>query len=110
MKKKYQNYINVDHSFDRLTMLGVFALIIVIAGTFGFLYEYIFYFFNGGMKEFYWRGGNFLPWINIYATGSIMIYFLTYKKRKVYFFNSSLAGLIINNILETDKPYSIIFI
>ena len=42
MKKKYQNYINVDHSFDRLTMLGVFALIIVIAGTFGFLYEYIF--------------------------------------------------------------------
>ena len=76
MKKKYQNYINIDHSFDNLTMLGIFCLIIVIAGTFGFLYEYIFYFFNGGMKEFYWRGGNFLPWINIYATGSIMIYFL----------------------------------
>ena len=34
------------------------------------------------MKEFYWRGGNFLPWINIYATGSIMIYLLTYKHRK----------------------------
>ena len=31
------------------------------------------------MKGFYWRGGNFLPWINIYATGSIMIYLLTYK-------------------------------
>ena len=99
MKKKYQNYINVDHSFDRLTMLGVFALIIVIAGTFGFLYEYIFYFFNGGMKEFYWRGGNFLPWINIYATGSIMIYFLTYKKRKnpIQVF---LISLIASGILE----------
>ena len=34
------------------------------------------------MKEFYWRGGNFLPWINIYATGSIMIYILTYKYKK----------------------------
>ncbi len=34
------------------------------------------------MKEFYWRGGNFLPWINIYATGALMIYFLTYRYRK----------------------------
>ena len=70
-----------NHSFDKITMLGVFALVIVITGIFGFLYEYIFYFFNGGMKGFYWRGGNFLPWINIYATGSVMIYFLTYRHR-----------------------------
>lgn len=47
-----------------------------------FYVEFIFYYFNGGMQEFYWRGGNFLPWINIYAAGSIMIYFLTYKHRR----------------------------
>lgn len=82
MKEKYKNYINKDHSFDIVTMIGIFCLLIVITGTFGFLYEFIFYYFNGGMKEFYWRGGNFLPWINIYATGSIMVYFLTYKHRK----------------------------
>lgn len=82
MKEKYKNYINQDHSFDVQTLIGIFCLIIVIAGTFGFLYEYIFYYFNGGMKEFYWRGSNFLPWINIYATGSLMIYFLTYRHRK----------------------------
>ena len=64
-----------DYKFDKITMLGIFALVIVITGIFGFLYEYIFYYFNGGMKGFYWRGGNFLPWINIYATGSLMIYF-----------------------------------
>ena len=40
-----------NHSFDKITMLGVFALVIVITGVFGFLYEYIFYFFNGGIKE-----------------------------------------------------------
>lgn len=34
------------------------------------------------MKQFYWRGGNLLPWINIYATGSLMVYFLIYKYRK----------------------------
>lgn len=82
MKKKYENYINRDHSFDLQTLIGIFCLIIVLAGIFGFLYEYIFYYFNGGMKEFYWRGSNFLPWINIYATGALMVYFLTYKYRK----------------------------
>ena len=86
MKKKYKKflteYLNKDHNFDKGTIIGIFCLVIVITGIFGWLYEFIFYYFNGGMKEFYWRGGNFLPWINIYATGSIMIYLLTYKHRK----------------------------
>lgn len=80
-------------------MVGIFCLIIVITGIFGFLYEFIFYYFNGGMKAFYWRGGNFLPWINIYATGSIMIYFLTYKHRKNVF-RVFLTSLISCGILE----------
>ena len=79
---KYKDYLEKNHSFDKKTMLGIFCMIIVIGGVFGFLYEYFFYFFNVGMKEFYYRGGNFLPWINIYATGSVMIYILTYKYRK----------------------------
>lgn len=82
MKEFYQNYIEKDHSFDRMTMIGIFCLIIVAAGIFGFVYEFIFYYFNCGMKDFYWRGGNFLPWINIYAIGSVIIYLLTYKHRK----------------------------
>ena len=82
MKEQYQKYLNKKHTFNRTTMIGIFCLLIVITGLFGWFYEFIFYFFNGGMKEFYWRGGNFLPWINIYATGSIMIYVLTYKYRK----------------------------
>ncbi len=82
MKTKYKDYLEKDHDFDKTTMLGIFCLLIVITGMFGFLYEFIFYYFNGGRVSFYWRGGNFLPWINIYATGSLMIYFLTYKHRK----------------------------
>ena len=82
MKEKYLKYLNEDIKFDKETMIGIFCLLVVITGMFGFLYEFIFYYFNGGMKTFYWRGGNFLPWINIYATGSFMIYFLTYKDRK----------------------------
>lgn len=82
MKKYYQDYINKHHSFDQVTMIGILCLIIIISGIFGFLYEFIFYFLNSGMKEFFWRGGNFLPWINIYAIGASLIYFFTYKYRK----------------------------
>lgn len=99
MKKFYNNYLNKKPSFDKERWIGIFCLIIVISGMFGFLYEFIFYYFNGGMKEFYWRGGNFLPWINIYATGSIMIYFLTYKLRKKPFF-VFIISMISTGILE----------
>ena len=99
MKEKYKQYINQDHSFDKATMLGIFCLIIVIAGIFGFVYEFIFYYFNSGMTEFYWRGGNFLPWINIYAIGAVLIYILTYRKRKNPLF-VLLVSMISTGILE----------
>lgn len=98
MKEKLREYINKDHSFDKTTMLSIFCLIIVISGVFGFIYEYIFYYFNSGMKEFYWRGGNFLPWINIYAIGSILIYLLNYKNRKnplkVFLISTIICGIL----------------
>ena len=99
MKEKYKNFLEKEHSFDKMTMLGIFCLVIVITGIFGFIYEFIFYYFNGGMKLFYWRGGNFLPWINIYATGSIMIYFLTYRFRKKPW-KVFLISMISTGILE----------
>ena len=97
--KKYKDYLNKDHKFDKKTMLGIFCLIIVISGMFGWLYEVVFYYFNSGMTEIYWRGGNFLPWINIYAMGAILIYFLTYKKRKNPLF-VFIISMISTGILE----------
>ena len=99
MKEKYKKYISEDYTFDKMTMGGIFALIIVISGVFGFIYEFIFYYFNSGMTQIYWRGGNFLPWINIYATGALMIFFLTYRKRKNPLF-VFLASFISCGILE----------
>ncbi len=97
--KKYKDYLNKDHNFDKKTMLGIFCLIIVISGMFGWLYEVVFYYFNSGMTEIYWRGGNFLPWINIYAMGAILIYVLTYKKRKKPLF-VFIVSIISTGILE----------
>ncbi len=79
-------------------MLGILCLLIVLSGVFGFFYEFIFYYFNGGMKQFFWRGGNFLPWINIYAIGAVFIYFLTYRHRKspikVFFLSFFFCGIL----------------
>lgn len=59
--------------------LGIIFFVVVIAGFFGWVYEVIFYFFNNGMDGFYMQGGNFLPWINIYAIGAVAVIFLTHK-------------------------------
>ncbi len=99
MKTLYKKYLEEDHNFDKSTLLGIICLIIVISGVFGFLYEFVFYYFNSGMTEFYWRGSNFLPWINIYAIGAVFIFFILYKKRKhplLVFF----ASMLITGILE----------
>lgn len=99
MKEKFKSYLSIDHSFDKLTMIGIICLLIVISGFFGFVYEFIFYYFNEGVKTFFWRGGNFLPWINIYAIGAVIIYFLTYKYRKTPLKVFSI-GFISSGILE----------
>lgn len=99
MKEKFKNYLNNDYKFDKSTFIGIISLIIVISGVFGWIYEFIFYFFNSGMKQFYWRGGNFLPWINIYAIGAVIIFFLTYKKRKKTLF-IFITSMLATGILE----------
>lgn len=84
--------------------ITLMCLLIIITGIFGWLYEFIFYFFNSGMKTFYMRGGNFLPWINIYAIGAFLIILLTYK-RKNHPFQVFLISIISTGILEYLSGY-----
>ena len=104
MKQFYSKYMNNEIKFDKYTVLGVLFLIAVISGIFGFVYEVIFYYFNFGMKDIYMRGSNFLPFINIYATGSIIIYILTkrLKKNPILIF---LISVIATGILEFISGY-----
>ena len=74
-----KNYMNKDIKLSRNQIISIICLVVVISGVFGWIYEVIFYYFNSGMKEIYWRGGNFLPFINIYSYGALLILFLTYK-------------------------------
>lgn len=79
MKEVFKNYLE-GIKLQKWQIIGIISLIIVISGMFGYIYEYIFYFFNDGY--FSHQGGNFLPWINIYAYGALMIILLSYKFRK----------------------------
>lgn len=80
--KYFKQYINEDKKFDKLTMLGILSALWTFSAIYGFVYEVIFYYFNGGMKDWYWRGGCFGPWIIIYAVGALVIFFTTYRFRK----------------------------
>lgn len=104
MKQFYSKYMNNEIKFDKYTVLGVLFLVAVISGIFGFVYEVIFYYFNFGMKDIYMRGSNFLPFINIYATGSIIIYILT-KRLKKNPFLIFLISVIATGILEFVSGY-----
>ena len=98
MKKFFSDYMN-GIKLSKWQLIGILCLIFVISGVFGWIYEFFFYYFNGGMERFYWRGGNFLPFINIYATGAIMICILAYKFRKNPFL-VFLIAFISTGILE----------
>lgn len=76
-------------------------LVVVFAGCFGWLYEFIFYYFDGGTGEFYMQGGNFLPWINIYAYGALLIMFLVQLlKIKKYPWLVFLVSMVATGLLE----------
>ena len=84
---------------QRYQKVGILLLVIVIAGFFGWTYEMIFYFFDGGMTGLYMQGGNFLPWINIYAIGALLILATTWKLRR-YPWAVFLISVLTTGVLE----------
>lgn len=98
MKKGLKKYIEEDYKCDRATLIALICLVFVISGIFGFIYEVVFYYFNGGMTNVFWRGGNFLPWINIYAIGGSLILLSAYRFRKsplkVFLVSFFLCGIL----------------
>ena len=97
----FQEYMAGKVKLKPYQQVGIIFLVWVFAGVFGWVYEFIFYFFDGGTGEFYMQGGNFLPWINIYAVGAILILVLMqFLKIKKYPWLVFLAAVIATGILE----------
>ena len=86
-------------ALDKWQKIGVLMLVVVIGGFFGWVYEVFFYYLDGGAKEFYMEGGNFLPWINIYAIGTLIILATTWRLRK-YPWAVFLISVVTTGLLE----------
>lgn len=97
----FQEYMAGKVKLKPYQQVGIIFLVWVFAGVFGWVYEFIFYFFDGGTGEFYMQGGNFLPWINIYAVGAILILVLMQLlKIKKYPWLVFVVALVATGILE----------
>lgn len=98
MKKFFNDYLNDKIKLEKYQKLGVFAFLLLTSGLFGWIYEFIFYFLNSGMKVWYMRGGDFLPWINIYAIGAFLILIICSKFKKkpwlVFILSVVITGLL----------------
>lgn len=72
------------------------AIIFLVSGIFGFIYETIFYRFDLGY--FVKRGTTFGPWIPIYGFGGVLIYSISNSQKespiKVLFLGSIISGLL----------------
>ena len=79
-------------------LISFICLVVIICGFIGWGVEVVFYYIDSGFKTIYWRGGNFLPWINIYAWGALLIITLAYKNREhplhVFLISMASAGLL----------------
>lgn len=98
LKSVFRGYMAGKIKLEAYQKLGIMFLVVVFAGFFGWVYEMIFYFFDGGTGEFYMQGGNFLPWINIYAIGAVLIILLCMKFRKnpwlVFLLSTLVSGVV----------------
>ncbi len=99
MRKIFREYINDKIKLEKWQLIGITFLVLFISGLFGWVYEFIFYYFDGWMTDFYYQGGNFLPWINIYAYGACLIFLSTNKLKKNPFL-VFVIGAVVSGILE----------
>lgn len=98
-REVFHDYFNDTIKLEKWQWVGIMMLLVVFAGFFGWVYEFIFYYFDGGTGEFYMQGGNFLPWINIYAIGAVLIVLTCWKIRK-YPWAVFLVAFFVTGLLE----------
>lgn len=95
----FRKYMRDEVKLERWQWVGILMLLTVFAGFFGWVYEFIFYFFDAGTGEFYMQGGNFLPWINIYAIGAVLIVLSCWKLRR-YPWAVFVLAMVVSGIVE----------
>ena len=76
----FREYMKKGVKLARYQKVVILLLVVVVSGFVGWLYEFLLVWAENG--EIYMKGGNLLPWMNIYAIGALVVIPLTYKIRR----------------------------
>ncbi|MDO4742115.1 MAG: putative ABC transporter permease [Candidatus Saccharibacteria bacterium] len=98
-KETYRKYLRGRVGLTFYRKMGVMLLVFVVSGFLGWLWEFSLNEVTDGFRVFYVKGGNLLPWINLYAYGAVLVVILTYKIRR-YPVLVFLVSAIATGILE----------
>lgn len=97
-KSMFRKYLDGEIKLETYQKIGILLLVVVIAGFAGWLWEFSLAEIEGGFKHIYIKGGNLLPWMNIYAYGAIAIILVSYRLRKypwaVFIVSAIATGLV----------------
>ena len=93
-KKVYRRYLDGKIKLKTYQKIGILFLVWVLAGFVGWVWEFLLQEIEGGFQHFYIKGGNLLPWINIYAYGAVAILAVSYKIRKYPWAVFVVSGLV----------------
>ncbi|MBO7718310.1 putative ABC transporter permease [Candidatus Saccharibacteria bacterium] len=99
LRRVYRKYLSDRLRLEKWQWVGLLMVRVVFAGFVGWVSEYIFYYFDAGTGDFYMQGGNFLPWINIYAIGAVLIIVSCWKIRR-YPWAVFLLSVVVTGALE----------
>ena len=95
-RETFREYLEKGVKLERWQKVGILLLVIVIAGFVGWMYEFLLMWAMEG--QIYMKGGNLLPWMNIYAIGAVVVIPITYKIRKypwaVFVMSALVTGIV----------------
>ena len=95
-RETFREYLEKGVKLERWQKVGILLLVIVIAGFVGGMYEFLLMWAMEG--QIYMKGGNLLPWMNIYAIGAVVVIPITYKIRKypwaVFVMSALVTGIV----------------
>ena len=93
----FHDYMENKIKLKTYQKVGIMFLVVVIAGFIGWTYEFILAWFEHG--QIYMKGGNLLPWMNIYAIGAVCLVPVVLKLKK-YPWAVFLASALITGLVE----------
>lgn len=95
-KQTFHDFMHDKINLKTYQKVGIMFLVVVIAGFIGWTYEFFLAIFENG--QVYMKGGNLLPWINIYAIGAVCLVPLVWKLKKyptaVFFVSALVTGIV----------------